>query len=1146
MSERQQFALLRQMEFEDGSDRGQPSLPAGSILHGDWALSSGHAYLHTDGDGATPDPYKSLGTHEQLTDTRRLESGTSPSGPPHRSSIRERPPMSTYAHTAAKFAPTVRSKLFQLTKLNDLDSLKQVVKDGVNINEQDERGRTALHEFSAQNLPRSVAYLLRHGAQPNLASLDGDTALHEAARAGFVRVIRTLLRHGADPLVHNNHGERPLDVCHDAEALALLNQHADIHRSHSAMTSVKSINSSKSQRHHHGHLTTGDQSSRPPSCTVMYPGVHESYAYVKSCSTTTTPDCFSDSDDTCSGSGIASASAGTSASAPAPHCSNDHTATPSVTTSSTHMTVSPGQKGSFGEPHLLISCKPAKKDPYAFEDETDESPEPGASLHSASSTVNPGKSASPNARSRSFGSASVSSCGLGLSTATTSTSVSLNTNPPTFVLCSSQPSCDLNVLTAAVGQNGPPLRLRFAKEAGQYTLMENQQGTITSEGDYINDNGAQLPTSFERKAMEVEHTTTLLSPEDASTQGTSSVVVDVADSSEIDGSSATQTALDQEIPSMDFNSDDGCSSQKVPPLRIKFAPGASCDPESIGTAATAASDDSKLSSHLLPTDDVNPNSEDVLSSGEKKPVITTSCLDVAPPASATISMSYAKIDEDEFNASMATSRDGGVLSSDLCDSVGDPVSAPGQQPQSQLSEYFAESQINSTTEGTAKLNKDLRHRGGRTLRSHTAAQREREEKERHANVTPIKKRKLRSRNEGNADAAVSSTQSIQQHRNSYSVSTTSSATGTSTSPMVTCGNGERSDIPETTGPVTVLLIKPDPGFHEVDSTLKVESVSPSVGTRVDNNVSSPCMRASPEADDRIYMIDTKSKLATGSSSPAPPPVVQAKLEVTPDESQKPEALSILTCPASLDDDKRFPQLLEFENPYEKAAALQKKLRELVNSLVEVHPKAPSAYEQYLLVSRNYLLAYETPSLTKKLPPPDLNPVLASLFTEQEEERYAQALKHQSEREHLRLCAEQARLRAQTRAALANLSKPLSFCSVLGYTDLTYVPAVPKAEQRDEECARDRFTQRTFIGWLEDIRDSFQGEKKKLLCRQLHEAESLMMVQRLDWEIKLKGCHMRDYSSDVFRNIPPNHVPLIHVPSDFPLFPNDPVLPSALV
>ena len=50
----------------------------------------------------------------------------------------------------------------------------------------------------------------------------------------------------------------------------------------------------------------------------------------------------------------------------------------------------------------------------------------------------------------------------------------------------------------------------------------------------------------------------------------------------------------------------------------------------------------------------------------------------------------------------------------------------------------------------------------------------------------------------------------------------------------------------------------------------------------------------------------------------------------------------------------------------------------------------------------------------------------------------------------------------------------------------------------------------------------------------------MMVQKLDWEVKLKELHLYDYRANIFDQIPSQHVPIISVPSDFPLFVHDPI------
>ncbi|KAF6779116.1 hypothetical protein AHF37_01449 [Paragonimus kellicotti] len=591
---------------------------------------------------------------------------------------------------------------------------------------------------------------------------------------------------------------------------------------------------------------------------------------------------------------------------------------------------------------------------------------------------------------------------------------------------------------------------------------------------------------------------------------------------------------------------DNVASQKVPPLRIKFASGTPTDSDAVmastgcaPTSNTSSDDHRKSPSHETCTDGEKPK-EDGSNAVVQVPGVEDNCPSIV---TSTVDAHVGEACADK--------------SSGTADSVGSHVPSDTSDFQTTVLETDNQSNLLSTRPLSASVpkgseetahsaeevldfgkdtNKDThRHRSGRTLRSHTAALREREERERHTDTTPIKKRKIKQRSENPVDTGTHSQPHQQTHRNS-NAACSGQPTSIANSNTIATGRIEIDSLHSE------FIVHSE--VHIPEAVVPSHADQPSVLPKTD--ASTLLTSTGPKASDSDRgMTDGQVKPKTCDS---PPLVVCQKVPLasTSTSHPKPENMSetesqvsYLMCPVAPDDDKRNLQLLMFENPYEKAAALQKKLKELVNNLVEVHPKAPCAFEQYLLVSRNYLLANETPSLVKKTPPLQLDPILVELFNEQEEERYAQALKHQSEREHLRLCAEQARLRAQTRAALANFSKPLSFCSVLAYKDLTYVPPTSKNEQRqDEESVRDRFTQRTFIGWLEDIRATFQREKKELLCRQLHEAESLMMVQRLDWEMKLKESQLYDYSADAFRDIPASHVPLIHVPNDFLLFPHD--------
>ncbi|KAF5400242.1 Ankyrin repeat domain-containing protein 12 [Paragonimus heterotremus] len=1010
-----------------------------------------------------------------------------------------------------------------------------------------------------------VAYLLRHGAQPNISALNGDTALHEAAKTGNVRIVRTLLRHNADPLVLNSRGERPVDVCENSETLAILNQvttgislisacrvlafhtffltiefsHIDAHRCHSTTPSTKpsSLSSSKSQRHHHHSQT--DRNPHGVRHGMLAP-VNQSdpHGTNRTCSATTTPDGYSDSDDTCSNSGP--------------------TTTPTALVSSfgstgspvsTGRTVSPlsvsGQKNVSSDSHLS-QPKAVKKDPYAFEDETDESPEPSATLHPVSAVSNLAKSTSPSSRSRQLGTASTPSANQSASGSNTNNSTT--TYPSAPVLESAVgPGLpylhyDPNTPITATGLLGPPLRLRFAKEAGQYTLMEHQQNNAVVCGMEA---GGDMSSSV---------TATTVEPSDhpvATSNTVEGVMVAnlVADSGTWAAAALGQVddghTLSVGAPVDATAEGDNVTSQKVPPLRIKFASGTPTDSDAIMASTgcapssnTSSDDHRKSPSHEACTDGEKPR-EDGSNAVIQVPGVEDNCQSiVASTVDAHVGESCAD------KSSGAADSVGLHAVSDTTD-LQNTVSETDNQSDGLCSRPLSAS-VPKGSEETAHsaedvlefgkdANKDThRHRSGRTLRSHTAALREREERERHTDTTPIKKRKIKQRSDNPVDTGTHSQPHQQTHRNS-NTACNGQPTSIATSNAIAASRVEIDSLHSE------FIVHSE--VHIPEAVVPSHTDQPSVLPKTD--ASTPLTYPGPKASDSERgMTDGQVKPKTCDSPPLvvcqkPPLASTSTSHPKPENMSEPEGqVSYLMCPVAPDDDKRNLQLLMFENPYEKAAALQKKLKELVNNLVEVHPKAPCAFEQYLLVSRNYLLANETPSLVKRTPPLQLDPILVELFNEQEEERYAQALKHQSEREHLRLCAEQARLRAQTRAALANFSKPLSFCSVLAYKDLTYVPPTSKNEQRDEESVRDRFTQRTFIGWLEDIRATFQREKKELLCRQLHEAESLMMVQRLDWEMKLKESQLYDYSADVFRDIPASHVPLIHVPNDFLLFPHD--------
>ncbi|CAH8874945.1 unnamed protein product [Trichobilharzia szidati] len=1209
--------------------------------------------------------------------------------------------------------------LVRLARNGDLDSVKQMIKDGANVNEQDESGWTALHEVCMRNVPRMVEYLLRHGADPGIVNVNGDTALHCAVRIGSLRTVRALLYYNANPLVSNHKGDKPLDLCQDSEVSSFLKQHIDNNQlnmvSSSGHGKLKVSRQHSTTSHNTKHLTSSSSS------VEHYTGSKDNNSL-----TSISDDVYSDSDghddngnendgdaddDGYSNLGVSKSTTHLSHSHNMISPTNSHHSDMMNNLSSSgqysHQTSSssPSVLSSVQKcmPDMHSSTKSSKKDPYAFEDdENDDTVNSSANTLLHSSAVSTGQIGIHSNCSSSGGGGGGGGAGF-IGTVTSTRSNITNTSPnnsgssllskPSRQISSSNLSTVVESGNTSSDSNhsynttgGPPLRLRFAKEAGQYTLMEQQQQqqvdlsslsncdinssggtTEVSNFNSMNDNNTSGGSSNNNNNIAGHLDSNTNNIDNRNDQDVGLLV-------SMRSEQLTGQDLDNISTSCQSESSGGEeSSQKVPPLRIKFASGTSGDNESSVTSLSASvGAPSGYSIHLNNSDSHNNNDNNLENNGNDEvdrkdkfdiksrlsvdDVSRSDGKELAASISTntlnTISSSTSekeKIDRShdhglshhskthrshshnttmnpntsqhpvDSSTSLSTSSspvpttcstpttttvnstgNSGVVSSTGTGSSSRSKVESTQEANNSHANNASSNSSSRTTNSNRETGKEThRHRSGRTLRSHTAAQREKEEKERHTDDTsPIKKRKLRSRSDASSHDSNTTTNnnSNSQNRNSgntaagndhsSSAVTTTQSGSTPTSSVLSSTNTavvntevsndlpltSSTTIPQVDTPMTNEEKKPpvvsaQTVITDEDTDVPMPDVSELEQKPVSMDVDVKSETCGSPASVATLSMDTTTNMDVQVPSTITPPSLSSSVSITTTTTTTPAVtmstasveqsggcqgeadtnVDYLLCPAGPgDEDRKDIELLKFQNPYEKAAELNKGLRELVKNLVKVHPKAPCGYQDYLLVTRNYLLANQPSFATymKRLPPGNLEPAFVELFNEQEEERYAQALKHQSEREHLQLGAEQAVLRAQTRGALAvaNQSKPYSFCSILSYNDLTYIPPVGKEDNREEESVRGRFTPRTFIGWLQDIIDTYQSEKKKLLCRQLHEAESLMMVQKLDWEMKAREtlANVDCIGLDGFKDIPGSCVPMIPVPNDFPLFAHDPV------
>ena len=107
----------------------------------------------------------------------------------------------------------------------DTESVKELLNQGVDINQRDDNDRTALMFAVVNNHYETMKVLLEHGADVNAKSNKGGTALMGAASAGELRMVQALLDKGADlnaRLHETNESAATLAASHGYDEIARL------------------------------------------------------------------------------------------------------------------------------------------------------------------------------------------------------------------------------------------------------------------------------------------------------------------------------------------------------------------------------------------------------------------------------------------------------------------------------------------------------------------------------------------------------------------------------------------------------------------------------------------------------------------------------------------------------------------------------------------------------------------------------------------------------------------------------------------------------------------------------------------------------------------------------------------------------------
>ncbi|XP_068235417.1 ankyrin repeat domain-containing protein 54-like [Palaemon carinicauda] len=98
------------------------------------------------------------------------------------------------------------------TSLNNVDTVEQLLREGVNPRVTDEKERSPLHVAASKGYTDIVRLLLQYGADPNQRDAIGNTALHLAACTSHIDTVTLLLRAGTNVRQADNQGYSPLHL----------------------------------------------------------------------------------------------------------------------------------------------------------------------------------------------------------------------------------------------------------------------------------------------------------------------------------------------------------------------------------------------------------------------------------------------------------------------------------------------------------------------------------------------------------------------------------------------------------------------------------------------------------------------------------------------------------------------------------------------------------------------------------------------------------------------------------------------------------------------------------------------------------------------------------------------------------------------
>ena len=118
--------------------------------------------------------------------------------------------VSLFVQKASEYIDRLKApckNLIEATKKNDIDAVKEFLKNGADPNEKGQRDSTPLHWAVSKNRKKIVEVLITGGADSNLKDADGITSLSLALNLGFNK-IEEVLRKAGSGIDYTQHGHK--------------------------------------------------------------------------------------------------------------------------------------------------------------------------------------------------------------------------------------------------------------------------------------------------------------------------------------------------------------------------------------------------------------------------------------------------------------------------------------------------------------------------------------------------------------------------------------------------------------------------------------------------------------------------------------------------------------------------------------------------------------------------------------------------------------------------------------------------------------------------------------------------------------------------------------------------------------------------